>query len=146
MKSLFFFLAMMTVSFEAHAENCGDKIQGFNIWEELEEGKIVEKHTTFSIEEISRNSYFEGLVVPKKAGKGAKVEVEVQPKNTKLKARKTSWDLSPWELDNKYLVAETYEGAEAFGEELVEGTFTLRLVKDGKVLCETKDLKIYGGH
>lgn len=123
--------------FQAHAADCKDRVFVFNEYEEKVEGRLVTKHSIFEPGEWSRHTDFQGLLV-KKTDDADELVFEFR-KNAKKKAAKPDLvknaALQTWSKDTEYKEAQGLEPQKFLSERI--GTYTLRLKKGGKVLCES---------
>lgn len=136
-------IALLLLSVPAMAkENCGGRIQAFNEYEEMQNGKIIEKVSLFDLPNWSPNEGFQGLAVRATEKPGTKLEVEMQKAKKKQKA---SAALSAWAVRKDFQYAEKFNPKEFFSEKFSGGTFVVRLIVDGKVACESGPHKISSG-
>lgn len=124
----------------AKVEACGKRVQVYNEYEELDkDGKIVTKVSIFNPTNWSNDGGFEGVLVKKdqlpKQDTVAKVEIEVR--KGKGKPVKKDWAVKSWDGRDDYLAAKDFKAADVFGDRHdADGTYTLRLLLDGKAACE----------
>lgn len=141
-------ILLLLLSFSAHAKvpACGDRVQGFNVYEELgADKKIVEKESVFAVTDWSPDSSFEGLVVNGSEYGKAKVELELRkPKEAKA-VNKKSFPLKAWDRRKEFLVVDGLD-SESFVGKQKDGTLVVRLLNgNGKTICEDAH-KVLGGH
>lgn len=132
----------------AKTEACGKRVQAFNEYEELVEGKLVTKVSIFDLGEWSPDSGFEGLLV--KASEDPKTKLEISAtKGKKAKStKKKDWatGAQSWKDNKDYRLVENFhKGKDVFGEKYEDGTFVVRLTLNGKVLCEDSARKMVSG-
>ncbi|MBX3039235.1 MAG: hypothetical protein KF789_00840 [Bdellovibrionaceae bacterium] len=127
-------MSLLLSSFLMAASPCGNKLQAFVVYEDLEKGKIVERHSLFNLMEWSDSSAFDGVVAPASSGSDLKLTFEVRP-SLRSKAG-NSWDFSfvPWSRDSKYLVAQNFSPAPLIGESA--GIFTITLKNGKNIVCQ----------
>lgn len=125
----------------AKATPCGDRLMGFNVYEELGNGSIADRHSLFEIIDWSDASSFEGVVVKKTEGEKLSLQVEVRAKmQGKVLAKKT-FRFLPWKRDPNYQAAD-FEARSFFDKKERKGFFVLRLLKGDQVLCEDAERPI----
>ncbi len=123
------------------APSCGERILGFVLYEEFVKGEtggysIVEKYALNPIEEISPHRMFDGLLVNKIEASGTKLELELRRQEDGPASKKQSWNFSAWEKDAGYLEALGFNIETFVGATYAPGFVVLRLVLNGRTLCE----------
>ncbi|MGE3262832.1 MAG: hypothetical protein AB7K68_13710 [Bacteriovoracia bacterium] len=141
-------LLILSVPAMAKTETCGKRVQAFNEYEELVEGKLVTKVSIFDMGEWSPDAGFEGLLV--KAGEDPKVKLEISATKGKKaqSTKKKDWATAAqsWKDNKNYRLVENFDkGRDVFGEKYEDGTFVVRLTLNGKVLCEDSARKMVAG-
>lgn len=112
---------------------CGARIQGFNIYEELVDGIITEKHSVDAIGEWSAHTAYEGFVIKKNEDPATKLIVEFRKTLNGKTVRKFETDFKVWEKDANLLAAQNFDPQKIIGE--TAGSYSVSLNRDGKVLC-----------
>lgn len=133
----------------AKAPACGERVQAFNTYDEMDANKkIVEKTSTFAPSEWSPDAGFEGLIVKAGEDPATKLEIEVKRAAKGKRPVKAKWSLTKWNERTDYLVAEAFhKGQKVFGDRHdFSGSYVIRLKLNGKVLCEDAPRKIVQGH
>lgn len=127
-------MSLLLSSLLMAATPCGNKLQAYVVYEDLEKGKIVERHSLFNLMEWSDSSAFDGVAVPSSLGPDLTLTFEVRPSLKSKNGR--SWDFSfaPWSRDSKYLTARNFSPGPLIGES--RGVFTVTLKKGKTVICE----------
>lgn len=124
----------------AKVEACGKKVQAYNEYEELaKDGKIVTKVSVFNLTDWSNDGQFEGLLVKKDllAKQDSVAKLEVESRKGKAKPVKKSFSVKNWDKRDDYLVAQEFKAEDSFGERHdADGSYTVRLVINGKTVCE----------
>jgi hypothetical protein len=111
---------------------CTGQLRGFNVYELMEEGGIVEKFSVFELTDWSDASAFQGVVAP--AGKNLSLEVELIGKDKVY--RQASFSFAPWEKDGSLAVADGFQAKKFFKNAESGMAFKLRLKENGKPVCE----------
>ncbi len=113
---------------------CGNRLQAFNTYEDLEQGRIVEKYSLFSVTDWSDASAFEGIVIKSSEDPGLGMTFELR-KGLNSKAVR-SWDFkfSAWPKNSKFLYAKDFPPAELMDG--AQGVYSLALKKGKEVLCK----------
>lgn len=127
-------ISLLLSSFLMAASPCGNKLQAFVVYEDLEKGKIVERHSLFKLMEWSDSSAFDGVAAPSALGPNLTLTFEVRPSLRAKSGR--SWDFSfaSWSRDSKYQIAQNFSPAPLIGESA--GVFTVTLKKGKEILCQ----------
>lgn len=134
-------LILSLVSSSAFAD-CGERVQAFTSYEDYnDQMERVDGVSIFPLMEYSPHSAFEGLVISDKENPKTKVEIEVR-KGKNKKARE-SFSFKKFALKDGYRATVDLEPAEFFGDE--DGAYVLRLVLNGKTLCEEGPHEIQAG-
>ena len=123
---------------------CGKRVQAFNEYEELKDGKIIEKVSVFDLPEWSPDSGFQGLVVKSGEKADTKIELEVLRQGEKQTVKAES-KLGNWTARKDFLAPEKLDAKSVFGSKYVAGTYVVRLKLAGKTLCE-ETRKMAPGH
>lgn len=122
--------------------DCGDRVQAFSSYEDYnDQMERVDGVSIFPLMEYSPHSAFDGLVISEQENPKTKVEIEVR-KGKNKKARE-SFSFKKFALKDGLRATTDLDPAEFFGDE--EGSFTLRLVLNGKTLCEDGPREIQAG-
>lgn len=125
---------------------CGDRIQAFNEYEELQNGKIVEKISLFDLPEWTPDAGFQGLAVNAGEKAQTRLEIEVRKKGAKKALKKKDWPVKAWNARKDFQVLDGFQPKDVFTEAAAGGTYVARLVLNGKVLCEEPARAVVGGH
>lgn len=121
------------------APSCEGQVWGYNIYERLVKGKIVEKYSIFEINEWSGHSSFEGLLVKNKTE--ANLEIDVRKEGNTLKTK--AWSFANFELNNDYRATKDFDSEKFFEGLPQDSYFVIRLMKADKVVCETAPLEVF---
>lgn len=116
------------------ADSCGTRLQAFNIYEELVDGRIVEKHSIFPVEDWSESSAFEGLLIKDSEDKDVQLSVEVKKTATGKVLRSADFSFAVWPRNRTYRESKQFVPADFF--RVAPGVFTLKLIQKKKTLCE----------
>jgi hypothetical protein len=117
---------------------CGDRVQGFNIYETRDKAqKIIEKHTVLELADWTKHSTFEGLLV-KKDEPADSLEIEFKPALASQPASNMVSDFSIWDLDKNYKWAKKINPLTFLDEK--SGHITIRLKLKNETLC-TQELR-----
>lgn len=119
---------------------CDIYVKAYSEYTQKVEGKIVKKHSIFEMTDWARNSRFQGLVLTEKAPANAEVILESKTsqkaKTVSMKAKK----ISPFAQDEKYRVVELDLNKQLGAAPSQEGSYTVKVVADGKEVCSEKKL------
>ena len=124
----------------AAAPSCGNQVWGFNVYERLQNGKIVEKHSIFEIDDWSDHSSFQGIL--NKSKKDSTLEIEVRKEGNSIKTQ--SWPFKAWDLNAEYKEAKGFNAIAFFKGLNVDSYFVMRVKQGNKVICESAPLEVYG--
>lgn len=136
----FLFLSLFPAETFAGAPTCSDQVWGFNIYERLESGKIVEKYSVFEIDDWSEHSSFQGLLI--KSKKSSELEVEMRREGSTVKTQ--SWAFKSWDYDKDYYEASGFDPSVFFSGAEENSYFVLRIKQGGKTICESAPLEVVG--
>ncbi len=138
-------LILISISFPAFAaEPCANRIQAYTVYEELVEGKIVEKHALHVVGELSPHSSLEGLAISRSEDSKTQIEISINQPTVNKKTQSRSWPVKPWARDGDYFATENLQIADVVNN-YANGTFMLRLKVNGRVLCEDRAKNIVHG-
>ncbi len=122
---------------------CGDRIQGFNTFEDYDDNMQPETGLTiFDIDEYSPHSSFEGVLV--KAEGEAKLEIAFKKTKGAATYRNESFALERSEHKRGYKAAADFEHKKVFRAQ--DKFFVMRILnEDGKAVCEDAPKEIFPG-
>ncbi len=136
-------LASLSLVLHAHsamAATCGNYVQAYSEYTQKVDGKIVKKHSIFEMTDWARNSRFQGLVLTEKAPANAEVILESKlSKKAKTVTTKAS-KITPFIRDEKYRVVEIDLNKQLGSAPTQEGSYTVKVLADGKEVCSEKKL------
>lgn len=122
---------------------CHQYLRVFATYDELVNGKLVDKVSTAELTNWSRNSTFEGFVATKDTPANADLTVEFTKKKAKKATKSVHGGFKDWKLDANYRLADLDIHKVLDKRPTAEGTYTVHLHADGKNLCtETKPVVI----
>lgn len=134
-------LLLSLLSTSAFAD-CGERVQAFTSYEDYnDQMQRVDGVSIFPLIEYSPHSSFDGLVISSNENPKTKIEIEVR-KGKNKKARE-SFAFKKFALKDGFRATTDLDPAEFFGDE--DGSFVLRLVLNGKTLCEDGPREIQAG-
>lgn len=119
---------------------CDNYVKAYSEYTQKVEGKIVKKHSIFEMTDWARNSRFQGLVLTEKAPANAEVILESKlskkAKTVTTKAKK----ITPFAQDEKYRLVDLDLIKQLGMAPAQEGSYTVKVVADGKEVCSEKKL------
>lgn len=135
-------LILSLVSSATAFAGCGERVQAYTSYEDYnDQMERVDGVSIFPLMEYSPHSAFEGLVISDQESPKTKVEIEVR-KGKNKKARE-SFSFKKFALKDGFRATVDFDPAEFFGDE--DGSYVLRLVLNGKTLCEEGPHEIQSG-
>ena len=137
--------ALILLSSIAFANPCEKYVKIYATYDELENGKVVDKVSIDDLGDWSKNSTFDGLVVTKETPENAELTLEFKKKKAAKPSKSVSGTTKPFKLNNAYRVADFDILKVLEKRPTVDGSFTVRLTSGGKVLCaDTKQVMVDG--
>ncbi len=137
---------LASLSLMLHAQSalavgaCDNFVKAYSEYTQKVEGKIVKKHSIFEMTDWARNSRFQGLVLTEKAPANAEVILESKlsskAKTVTTKTKKNT----PFAQDEKYRVVELDLTKQLGSAPTQEGSYTVKVLADGKEVCSEKKL------
>ena len=121
---------------------CGERLMGEAVYERLEDGKVVERVSSFAIHDWSRDSRFTGVreVIPTTVAPPRSVatslEVEILPQASKTQKRKHASKRKSFAFlgEGDKRSAAGFDPVAFFKGE--KGRFVLRVLESGKPVCQ----------
>ncbi|MBX3033093.1 MAG: hypothetical protein KF865_04145 [Bdellovibrionaceae bacterium] len=124
----------------AHADplpSCGSRLMAFNVYEQVVNNRIVEKHSVFEVGDWSDSSAFDGVVMKNSEDAALVLEVETRRNASGKPLSSKQYEFSPWESDPAYRTARHFDPREAFRAISHKGgAFVFRLLKNKTSQCE----------
>ncbi|RZA09573.1 MAG: hypothetical protein EOP11_01285 [Proteobacteria bacterium] len=123
---------------------CDDRILGFNTYEDYDDKMQPDFGVTvFEVEEYAPDSSFEGLLVKAANESELKLEIGLSKKKSGAASSTKSFALEKSDHKRGYFTAAGLEPKKLFAGD--ENYFVLRLVKNGKAVCEDEPKEIFPG-
>jgi hypothetical protein len=138
-----FFLTLFILGKAAFAAPCDDRILGFNTYEDYDDKMQPDPGVTvFEIEEYSPDTAFEGVLV--KGDASASLEIGFQRKKGHPVSRTETFSLEKSEHKKGYSQAAKFDGKRVFAGD--ENYFVMKIVKNGRPVCEDEPKEVFHGH
>ncbi|MES2802733.1 MAG: hypothetical protein V4654_09600 [Bdellovibrionota bacterium] len=139
-------IILASLSLVLHAQSamavgaCDDFVKSYSEYTQKVDGKIVKKHSIFEMTDWARNSRFQGLVLTDKAPANAEVILESKTSSKAKTVTSKAKKIMPFTHDEKYRVVELDLLKQLGSAPTQEGSYTVKILADGKEVCSEKKL------